>query len=566
MTTPTGTLAPYMSKGNYTSNERIVLDYFFTNIDKNVYCAKNTLSSQLRAFLVGQYSRTHVSLRDRFLQLFEDQKKALEKWLLAAEEYISVDDLANSITKQAHLKLDFFENKASDFLKKWWVDYGHSSLKDSDTIRIVVEWITETFTKVVESPFPCLWNFQEKSTRYIHFGQENLLFSDQVKESPYGDEIVKICQELIQVNETYSPIVKAALEANGILKKEDFANEKAYENTLNAKIFDIVRYVLPCNVATSLGASFSTRTMEVHLTYMLSHPLEEVRIVAQTMHEEALKLSPGLLKHVAENAYEKTRQKKVNEEVDLLLSKSFEHDSIIQGLQTSEKCKIITHSDLDEQIITSILFEEAGKSGMSYTDILALVQNMDIAKKHSIMQAALGDRWPFDRMPRALQHSTMLVEFFMDFWAYRDIQRHRATQQLRQWVSAIHGYDYPEYIDLPGMESFKQAYDDIMTRVTLLARKVIQEDKYVAQYIWALGHLVRTTYEMNPWQIAYIIELRTTPQGHFSYRNLFIELYHRLQNIAPIFSQYIRCGEQGTSSRKAQEEKSAEKKKLLDIG
>jgi len=68
-----------MSKGNYTPNERIVLEYFFTNVDKNVYCAKNTLSSQLWAFLVGQYSRTHVSLRDRFLQLFNDQKIALEK-------------------------------------------------------------------------------------------------------------------------------------------------------------------------------------------------------------------------------------------------------------------------------------------------------------------------------------------------------------------------------------------------------------------------------------------------------------------------------------------------------
>jgi hypothetical protein len=57
---------------------------------------------------------------------------------------------------------------------------------------------------------------------------------------------------LIETNETFAPVVKVALEANAILKKEDFSNEKAYENTLNAKVFDIIRYVLPCNVATSL--------------------------------------------------------------------------------------------------------------------------------------------------------------------------------------------------------------------------------------------------------------------------------------------------------------------------
>jgi len=48
----TGTLAPLQNKREYTQNEKIVLEYFFTNTDKNIYCAKNTLSNQLWAFLV----------------------------------------------------------------------------------------------------------------------------------------------------------------------------------------------------------------------------------------------------------------------------------------------------------------------------------------------------------------------------------------------------------------------------------------------------------------------------------------------------------------------------------
>jgi len=35
-------------------------------------------------------------------------------------------------------------------------------------------------------------------------------------------------------------------------------------------------------------------------------------------------------------------------------------------------------------------------------------------------------------MPRALQHSTVMFEYLVDFGAYRDIQRHRATKQLWQ--------------------------------------------------------------------------------------------------------------------------------------
>jgi hypothetical protein len=80
---------------------------------------------------------------------------------------------------------------------------------------------------------------------------------------------------------------------------------------------------------------------------------------------------------------------------------------------------------------------------------LDIVENMENAEKEHIMELALGCRGKFDRMPRALQHSTVMVEFLVDFGAYRDIQRHRATKQLWQGSTAIHGYDYPEYVELP---------------------------------------------------------------------------------------------------------------------
>ena len=77
--TETYTFAPLQNKRTYTENEKIVLLYFFTNTHKNIYCAKNTLSNQLWAFLVGQYSRSELSMRDRFLQLFDDSKTAVDK-------------------------------------------------------------------------------------------------------------------------------------------------------------------------------------------------------------------------------------------------------------------------------------------------------------------------------------------------------------------------------------------------------------------------------------------------------------------------------------------------------
>jgi len=117
---------------------------------------------------------------------------------------------------------------------------------------------------------------------------------------------------LIDTYLKFTPVVKEALAKNEVINKADFTSDRAYENTLNAKAFDILRYLLPSNVATSLGASFSTRTLESHLSYMLAHPLQEVRMIAEAMHKEALLLSPGLLSRVAPVKYDEIRRKKIN--------------------------------------------------------------------------------------------------------------------------------------------------------------------------------------------------------------------------------------------------------------
>lgn len=129
---------------------------------------------------------------------------------------------------------------------------------------------------------------------------------------------------------------------------------------------------------------------------------------------------------------------------------------------------MIFEGDLDTHAIASILFESARDSGLSYDESLAIAEEMEKEEKENLLKLALGHRGKFDRMPRALQHSTFMVEYLVDYGAFRDIQRHRATKQLTQGATSIHGYDYPEYIDLPGMENFKEKYDEVMEEMTLL--------------------------------------------------------------------------------------------------
>jgi hypothetical protein len=71
---------------------------------------------------------------------------------------------------------------------------------------------------------------------------------------------------------------------------------------------------------------------------------------------------------------------------------------------------------------------------------------------------------------------------------------------------------------------------------------------------------------MDPGQVAYVMEMRTTPWWHDSYRRLFIESFHQFKKQAPIFSKFIRVWTlEENASRKIQEERAEEKRKKLWI-
>ncbi len=556
----TGTLSPLMSLKNYSEEEKIVLNYFFTNTDKNVYCATDNMSSQLWAFLTGQYSRSTLSLRDRFLELLSDAEKLDKEG--SSDSKISIASLAKSIQEENEKDLKYFNSRASKFLKKWGVDYGHNSLKDADQIRIAVEGVSQVFTKVIEAPYPCIGSFQEKSTRYVDYGSDKVIYSEKILNSEYGERYKSLNEKLMNTYLNYLPKIKKQIVENGYIKKEDFNKRSAFKRTVNAKAFDIVRYLLPTGVQTCIGATLSTRTLETHLSWMLSHELAEVRMVAKTMHEEAVKVSPGLLSHVGVNQYFKTTRES-GESIAYKVFKEHVFGEIKKGISDEERVSLLKMDDVDSLCASSILYNHSRVYGKSFSECEKQVSQMTDKEKEEIIDSELSPRGDFDSFPRTFQHGRIRFEFLTDFGAYRDYQRHRASSQIWQRVSAVHGYDYPEYINDSGFEEFKAAYDQVMTELCEFSREIIVEFPHESEYVAALGHLIRTTFDMHPGQLAYIIELRTTPQGHHSYRQLFQKVYQKIEKNAPFIAKHIRVSKDLEGSRKKQEERSVEKYEQL---
>ena len=176
----TGTFGPTLEKRPFTEDEKVILLHFFTNIDKNIYAATDNMPSSLWALLEGGYSRSQLSMRMRFLGIFEEMQQEFKQGKLPLESVIPIKDFANQIRNNQHLNLSFFLKKAEQFMQKWAVQYGHDSLKDSDVVRFAIENVSQAIVPFIEEAR--LGAYQEKSTRYVEFSRSQLIVPTDLEE------------------------------------------------------------------------------------------------------------------------------------------------------------------------------------------------------------------------------------------------------------------------------------------------------------------------------------------------------------------------------------------------
>ena len=61
-----------------------------------------------------------------------------------------------------------------------------------------------------------------------------------------------------------------------------------------------------------------------------------------------------------------------------------------------------------------------------------------------------------------------------------------------------------------------------------------------AQYVLPLGTKNRALFKMDFAEALYISELRSAPQGHFSYRHVAWEMYRAVERKHPALARYFR--------------------------
>ena len=99
----------------------------------------------------------------------------------------------------------------------------------------------------------------------------------------------------------------------------------------------------------------------------------------------------------------------------------------------------------------------------------------------------------------------------------------------------------PEELEAAGI---RENYDAVMQRtagaVEQLAARGGPEAQQNSQYAIPLAFRKRTLFKMDFAEVVYISELRTTPAGHVSYRNVAYAMYEAVAKKYPALAKYLR--------------------------
>jgi thymidylate synthase ThyX len=203
---------------------------------------------------------------------------------------------------------------------------------------------------------------------------------------------------------------------------------------------------------------------------------------------------------------------------------------------------------LEVELASTLLYSAAHHP---YRQIRDLVAQLPSARVNEIVELGLRHRGRHDEALRAFQAGAALrFDILMDIGGFRDMHRHRRCTQIIQAFTALHGYETPTCGDLgPDVDillesgvraDFQSAIEAAHAASARIASGPAPEAAQSAIYLLPLATRIRSLFKMDFAEAQYIIELRSGPAGHFSYRRVAWEMFLALERQHPTLARTIR--------------------------
>jgi len=490
----------------FTDDEAAVLRPYFSNLDGPVFALVN-LPEVVKGALFARYSRSPKSLRRLFL-----------------DEFVQDLDVSGDRSVDASVGLD----KAERLYDKVFLEYGDDSVAQLGAVHLACEQASNLLTKILE--WGRLMSYLEQSTRYISYdarlgGRYRYFRDPEILSGPFGTRYVGDMDRLF---DAYSALVSQVTEhiratTPRSIKDSDFV----FHQATRAKGLDAVRGVLPAAALSNVGIFGSGQGYEALLLRMRANPLPEARHYADLMLTELRKVIPSFLKRVDLADRGGRWSEYLAERHDATMTSVDDLFGAIEPDSTEEVVLVDFDPDGENKVLAALCYPH---SQLPESQLLAQVSKLSDTQKMELFESYVGTRENRRHKPgRAFERTGYRFDVLGDYGAFRDLQRHRMLTIEWQRLTPDHGFVMPELVEAAGCGP---SFTDAMDRSRELYEALRPEYPEQAAYAISMAYRLRYAMQFNAREAMHMLELRTAPQGHPSYRRVALEMYRQIGEVA----------------------------------
>jgi hypothetical protein len=141
------------------------------------------------------------------------------------------------------------------------------------------------------------------------------------------------------------------------------------------------------------------------------------------------------------------------------------------------------------------------------------------------------------KLPRALESVRYTFDLVGDFGMYRDLHRHRMLTQERQPLSTRLGFTIPEEIQAAGLSP---RYETALGEAAQAHEAIAPDFPAEAQYVVPMAFRIRWYAELSLRELMWLVELRSSPQGHPAYRRMAQAMFRAVAAVHPRLAALIK--------------------------
>ncbi len=495
----------------FTAEERRALAPYFTNTDRSVFALTN-LPETVKGALFARYSRSAKSLRRLFLDEFAPELRD-----------------AGTAPGGAPAAEGVGLARASRLYARVLNEYGDDSVAQLGAAHLACEGVSNVLTKVLE--WGRLMAYLEQSTRYVPYtdrpgGQWKYHVPAELNGSPLRGGFVETMDLAFETYAKWIPALESHFRAKYPKSPED--SDAVYRSVIRAKALDTLRGLLPAATTSNVGLFGTGQAFEALLLRMFAHPLEEVRSHALLVLEELRQVIPAFLTRVDQPD---RGGRWIQYLADTRNAFAEAVRPSVAGVEAEERPGVVlTDFDPDGEIkvVAAALY---GTSDLPDDQLLDIARRMPSGERVSLLRAYTGDRANRRHKPgRAFERTHYRFDVLADYGAFRDLQRHRLLTLEWQPLTPRHGYTEPAAIEEAGALSDWRL---VMDRSAELHEHIVSSGLAdVAPYAVVMAYRIRFYMDMNAREAMHVIELRTAPQGHPSYRRVCQSMHKAIEEVA----------------------------------